>query len=132
MRLLAVLDRRADAGLRQDAAQPMTAGADAFDQRALRHELHLQFAGHHLLLGFGIEADVAHDGLAHQLGSNELADSPARRRRVIGDHGEIALVLAHDLVDDPLGRAHRHEPADHQACAIGDHGNRLVESERFA
>ena len=103
--LLAALDRRADAGLRQDAAQSITAGADALDERALRHELHLQLTGHHLPLSFGVEADVAHDRLAQQLGADELADSPARHRRVVGDHSEIALVLAHDLVDDPLGRA---------------------------
>ena len=46
---------------------------------------------------------MAHDGLAHQLGPDELADSATRRRRVIGDHRKITLVLAHDLVDDPLG-----------------------------
>ena len=44
--------------------------------------------------------------LRSSLAANELADPPARHRRVIGDHGEIALVLAHDLIDDALGRAH--------------------------
>ena len=126
--LLAILHRRPDARLRQDAAQAMTARANAFDQRALWNEVHLQFASHHLLLGFWIEPYVAHDGLAHQLGPNKLADSATRRRRVIGDHCKIAFVLAHDLVDDPLGAADPHESADHQARTIWDHGNGLVES----
>ena len=70
---------------------------------------------------------MAHDGLTQELGCNELSDTPTRRRRVIGDHREIAPLLADDLIDHPLGRAHSHEPADHQACAVGDHGNRLFE-----
>src|SRR4029077_19659216 len=105
------------------AAEAMTAGADAFDQRALRNEIHLQFASHHLLLSFGIEADMAHDGLAHQLCPDELADSATGRRGVIGDHRKIAFVLADDLVDDPLWRADAHESADHQARALWDRGN---------
>ena len=115
--------------MRQDAAEAESAGADALDQGALRHELHLQFAGHHLPLGFWIETDMADDGLAQQLGRDELADPPAGRCRVIGDDGEVALVLTHDLVDDPLGRADSHEAADHQACAIRDHGNGLFERD---
>ena len=127
--LLAGLDRRADAGLRQNAAEPVSAGADAFDERTLRHQLDLQLAGQHLPLRFGIEANVAHDRLAHQLGRDQLADARGRHRGIVGDHRQIALVLPHDFVDDALGRADGHEAADHQACAIGDHGNRLIERE---
>jgi hypothetical protein len=107
---------------------PCPPGADAFDQRALRDELDLHFAGHHLPLRLGIEADVAGDHLANQLGLDELANSLSRRCRVIGDYGELAFVLTHDLVDDPLGRAHRHEAADHQACAIGNHRDCLFKT----
>jgi hypothetical protein len=74
---LAGLDRRADAGLRQDPTEPMPTGADAFDQRSLRDKLHLEFPGHHLPLGFRVQADMAHDSLAHQLRLDELADSAA-------------------------------------------------------
>jgi hypothetical protein len=66
---------------------------------------------------------MAHDRLAQQLRVDQLADPPARRRRVIGNHGKVMLFLPHDLVDDALGRTHGHEAADHQACPIGDHGN---------
>src|SRR5262249_54505949 len=84
-----------------------------------------------LALGFRVEADVADDRLAQQLGSDELADSLPRCRSVIGDHREIAFVLPHDLVDDPLGRADGHEAADHQARAIGNHGDRLLKRDRL-
>jgi hypothetical protein len=62
----------------------IAAGRLGFRRRARRwkeieypkpREVHLQLAAHHVLLGFGVEADVAHDGPAHQLGPDELADS---------------------------------------------------------
>jgi hypothetical protein len=109
---------------------PCPPGADAFDQGTLRNKLHLQFASHHhLSLGFGIETDVAHDGFTQLFGLDELPDAPARHRGVIRDHGKVALVLAHDLVNDTLGRADGHETADHQRCAVGDHGDRLIKSD---
>ncbi len=83
----------------------MTGRANALDQRALRDELDLHFAGEHLLLGLGIEPDVACDHLANGTGSDELADADARQRRVIRDHREIAPALADQLVDDPDARA---------------------------
>ena len=95
----------------------------------MRDELHLELAGHHLPLGLGIEPDVTDDGLAQQLGLDKLADPPARHRGIVGDDGKIAFALTHDFVDDPLGRADRHEPADHQACAVWDHRDRLIELE---
>jgi hypothetical protein len=126
-RLLTLLDGRAEACLRQNATEPMPAAAYSLDECSLRYELDLQFAGHHLALGFGIKTNMAHDDLAHKFCLNELADSLARDSGVIGDHGEIALILAQDLVDDALWRAHGHETADHQACTIWDHRNRLIE-----
>ncbi len=67
------------------------------------NELDLQFARHHLPLGLGVETDAAYDCLAQELGLDQLADPLVRRRSVVGDHGEVALLLAHDLVDDVLG-----------------------------
>jgi hypothetical protein len=72
---------------------------------------------------------VAHDGPAQQLRIDQLADAPAGRGGIIGDHGQIAFALTHDLVDEPLGRTHGHEAADHQARAVGDHCRRLIEGE---
>ena len=37
--------------------------------------------------------------------------------------------LPHDLVDQPLRRTHRHEAANHDACAVRDHGNCLIERD---
>src|SRR3974377_970958 len=45
---LAVLDRCADTRLCQDAAEPITAGTDSLDERALRDEVHLTPTPHHL------------------------------------------------------------------------------------
>src|SRR5262245_42697559 len=44
---LAILDGRPDPCLRQDTAETISAGAYSFDQRALRHQLHFEVAGHH-------------------------------------------------------------------------------------
>ena len=128
--LLAGFDGRSHAGLRQDATKAVTTRTDAFDQRALRDKIALQFAGQHLPLRFRVEADMADDRLAHELRANELADAPPRRRRIVGDHDEVALLLADDLVDDPFGRADGHEAADHQAGAVGDERHRVGQGER--
>src|SRR5262249_6037029 len=60
---------------------------------------------------------------------DQLADALARGGSVVGDDGEIALVLAYQFVDHALRGAHPHKAADHQARAIGDQGNRLIERE---
>ena len=39
--------------------------------------------------------------------------------RVVRDHGEVALFLTNDLVDQALGRPDGHETADHQAGTVG-------------
>ena len=98
--LLAFLDDRADTGRSEDSAEPEASGANSLDQRALRNELDLQFAGHHLSLCLGVEADVADDRFADQPRRNELADPPPGDRGVVGDHRQVAFSLAHDLVDD--------------------------------
>ena len=46
------------------------------NQRALRDEVHPQILSHHLLLGLGVQADVAGDHLVYQLRADEL---PCRR-----------------------------------------------------
>lgn len=49
-RSLSFLDRRAHAGGRQHTPKPISAGANPFDERALRHQLHLQLSHQHLPL----------------------------------------------------------------------------------
>ena len=46
---------------------------------------------------------MAHDRLAQQLGADELADSLPGHGGVVGDDGEVAFLLAHDLVDQRSG-----------------------------
>ena len=50
--------------------------------------------------------------LRTSLAADQLADAETRRGGVVGDDGELALSLPHDLIDDPFGRADGHEPAD--------------------
>jgi hypothetical protein len=45
--------------------------------------------------------------------------------------GGAALALTDDLVDAALGSPHSHDSADHPACAIGDRGDRLLETQRL-
>jgi hypothetical protein len=117
--------------LRQHPAQSVAAGANALDECALRHELDLQLTRHHLSLRFGVEADVAHNGLAEELGPDELANPLVQGRGVVGNDGQIMPVLADDLINDGFGRAHAQEPANHQACTMGDHPHRLIERNRL-
>src|SRR3954469_21166845 len=73
-RAFAGLDHRADPGWGEHPAEAAATGADALHQGSLRHEVDLERARHHLLLGFGIEADMAHDGLADQAGWHRAKD----------------------------------------------------------
>ena len=75
----------------------------------------------------GFEADVAGDRLLHEPGADQLADAHAGHRVVVGDHRQIALALAHELVDQALGRADAHEAADHEGGAVGDQRHRLLQ-----
>ena len=122
--LLAFLDNGADACRREHAAKPAAAGADALDQRALRHEIDRHRACNHLPLRLRIEADVARDGAADQTGIDELADSPPGHGVVVGDHDEITFALAHQFVDQALGSSDAHEPSDHEGRPIRDHLDR--------
>jgi hypothetical protein len=127
---LALLDDRAHAGRRQNAPQSVAPRADLFDQGSLRDQLNLQCAGDHLLLGFGVEPDMARDHLAQGLGADKLANTAAGHRGVIGDHRQVAALLAQQLVDDHVRGADAHETADHQAGPIGDQGNRFLDQDR--
>jgi hypothetical protein len=87
----------------------------------------LELSIEHLTLGFWIEPDVTDDHAPQQFGSNELANSDARRRRVVGNDCEIAFSLPDDLVDDGFGRADAHEAADHQTRPRGYHLDGIME-----
>ena len=56
--LLAVFDVGADAGRGQAAAESVTAAADTLCKGALGDELDIEFAGEHLILCYGVEADM--------------------------------------------------------------------------
>ena len=69
--------------------------------------------------------------LADQTRTDELADTPPRHCRVVGDHDQIALALAHELVDQAFGSSDAHEAADHEACAIRNHGGGIFNRDGF-
>src|SRR5215475_14669035 len=114
-----MLCNRAYPRWRQDPAESVSGRANALDQCSLWHQLNVELARHHLALRFGIEADVADDDRAYELGADELANAGAGQRCVIGDHREIFFSLTHDFIDDAFGRSHSHEAANHQTGAVG-------------
>ena len=69
--LPALFDQRSQSRLCENSSQSVTAGANPFNQRALRDKFHFEFALHHLLLCVGIEPDMAYDSLPDELGRNE-------------------------------------------------------------
>jgi hypothetical protein len=88
-------------------------------------------AGDHLLLRFGIEANVTCNGLADKSRADQLADSPAGHRRIIRNNGEIAFSLADQLIDHAFGCAHRQKTSDHEARTIWNHGDGVLKGDRF-
>jgi hypothetical protein len=120
MRALALGHRRCPRLWRDHRTQAEAAGADALDQRALRHQFNLDLARDHLRLGFRVRADVAGDDAAHQARTDQQSDAQAGLGGVVGDDRQALLALAHDLVHQAVGRAHAHEAADHQHRPVGD------------
>ena len=59
--------------------------------------------------------------VATSAASNSLPMPTPGHGGVVGDHGEVALALPDQFVDQALGRADAHEAADHHARAVGDH-----------
>src|SRR6516162_10314981 len=116
--LLAFLDDGADSGRREYATESAAAGADAFDQRALRNQIDRHLARDHLLLRLWIETDVACDGASHQTRIDKFADSAAGEGRVVGDDGEIAFSLPDQFIEQTFRGANPHEPANHQGRAV--------------
>src|SRR5262249_18530682 len=94
--------------------------AYAFDERALWNEFDLHPPFDHQLLGLGIEPDVAGNRLADEALADKLADTSARLGRIVRNHYEIALALAHEFLDQSLGCARPHEAPNHEACPIGN------------
>src|SRR5262249_39996715 len=127
----ALLDQGAHACRREHAAQTAAAGTHALDECALRNQFDLDLSGDHLLLGLRIEADVTGDQPADQAFVHELADALAGPGGVVGDHREIALALAHQLVDHALRAADGHEAADHHTRAVGNEGDGILHRDSF-
>ena len=70
---------------------------------------------------------MADNRLAKKLRAHELADTDARFCSVICNHCQITPSLADDLVHHAFRRTDTHEAANHQAGAVGNHGNSLIE-----
>src|SRR5215467_14690188 len=63
--------------------------------------------------------------------ASSLTTRSTHRIEVSGDHREIALALADQLVDHPLGAADRHEAADHHARTVGNHRDGIGDFDGF-
>ena len=126
MRLLAFLDRGADAGLGQHPAQAITAGADAFDQSPCG----TSSTSNSPAIICRCVSGLRPIWLTIALRTNLAATSfPIPRP---GMAVSLAMTVRFRLFCrtissiDPLGRAYGHESADHQARAVRDHRHRLV------
>ncbi len=128
---LALFDHRSDARRRQYAPQATAAGPDAFDERALWHEVNRNLGGHHLLLYVRIETDVARGQRRDQRCVEQLPDASARDRGVVADEGEFGFPLPDQFIQQAFRRAHSHEAAHHYRCAVGDHGDRFFYGDGF-
>jgi len=120
-----------DTGRRQDPAKTVAPRSNSLDESALRNKFNGHFFGNHLLLGLGVQANVAHNRFADQLCADELADARPGFGGVIGNDREISLFLVNNFIHETLRRANAHEPADHQASAVGDHADRLADGYRL-
>ena len=119
-RSLALGELGAEARRRQHTAEADAARANALDQRALRHEVHLDLARDHLRLRLRVQTDMGHDGAGHRPSRDQLADPDARAGRVVGDHRQVAATRSDERIDQAVGRSDTHEAADEQHAAVGD------------
>ena len=76
------------AGRGEEGRDAGAAGADALGQRALRIELDLELTGKEGLFEQLVLADVGRDHLLDLPGLQQHAE-PRRRRRVVGDDGQV-------------------------------------------
>jgi hypothetical protein len=88
-----------------DPAESEAARTDALDKRALWNEIDSHLTCDHLLLRFGVESDVACDRPADKPSTDQLTDSSARHCSIVRNYCETALPLAHEFIDQALGRA---------------------------
>src|SRR6266851_1626439 len=124
--LLALRERRADGGGREEAGNAGTGGADTLGERALRHQLELDPAGAEQLL---------EDDRAARETADELADAPAIHQPrqpglatpagVVRHDREVARALLDQSLDQSQRMADRAEAADQDGRAVLDIGERL-------
>ncbi len=74
---------------------------------------------------------MADDSLVHQLSDDEPPVAAAWCRSIVGERGEIALLLADNFINDTLRRSYDHKGANHQAGTVRNHGDRLFERDRL-
>ena len=102
----------------------MTERSDALTVRAERTRDHLR-------LRFGVETNMARYSSSDEPSTDEFPDTLSWHCRIVRNHNQIALTLAHELFDDAFSSSNSHEAADHKACAVRYHGDRIFNRDGF-
>ncbi len=121
LRLLALGDQRADAGLGVEAGNARPARAQPLGERALRGELDLELARQILPLELLVLADIARDHLLDLPGAQQLADALTVDPGIVRGEGQILRARLLDRIEQPLGHAAQAEAAAGDRHAVEQH-----------
>ena len=122
---------RADTGRGQHAAKAVAAGADAFGKGSLRNELHFQFAGEHLIAGYGVQSDMAGKDFLYLVIGNQSADAHIRLTCCNRDRRNIFNALFYHAGDNLFRRNFSVKIAEHYGHSIMDLIKYLVQCRYF-
>ena len=119
-RLAAFREQRVGAGGRVEAGDARAGRADAFGQRALRHDLHLQVATLEQPAGEARRAHEAADQPAHAAERQQSLDRAAIASAGDSHDGQIARALRDQAVEQRCGNADIAEASEQDSRAIGN------------
>ena len=125
--LLALGERGAVAGRREEGADAGPGRADPLGEVALRHELELDLAGAVLrveLVAVVLPGERADDP-AHPTRADERGEPDVAVAGVVVDDGEVARAALDEGLDELHRLPGRPEAADEHGGAVGDVGDRV-------
>ena len=82
-------------------------------------------------MGHRVGADMAGDNLGNKTCFHQFADADAGARCIIGDDGQIGLLLFDQFVDQAGRRSDTHKSADHEDCTIVNFGDSFLKVSYF-
>ena len=119
-RLLALSDRRADAGRGVERRDPRAGRAHTLRERALRHQLDLELPGEKLRLEDPVLANVGGDHLRDLVVGEQQAQPEVIDAAVIGHDDQLARAQLPQRRDRALRDPAQPKPADDQRRTITD------------